>query len=297
MQVPGRSHRALRAMFALGAMLAFARIACSPLENALATVIVKAPRRGSPAPAEPELGEVRVAVGPPAATLSLAVVDPPERAKATVFVLHGIRGSKVESGMRIWSEMLTAAGFRVILVDLRGHGRSTGDDLSYGVLESRDLAQVLDAVEARGLRIGSVGVMGNSYGAAAALEWAGRDARVHAVVAVSPFASLRSVVPAYAVLPLPSGFVNEVIDRGGQQGHFDPDEASPVVAITHTTSPVLLIHGEDDRRIPSAHSQQIFAAGKEHAELVLVPGAGHRSIVEHPLLRERATSWFARYLL
>ncbi|WP_394841116.1 alpha/beta fold hydrolase [Pendulispora brunnea] len=284
-------------MLALGAVLALGRLACSPIENALATVIVKAPRRGAPAPAA-EPGEVRVAVGPPAATLSLAVVDPPANAaRATVFVLHGIRGSKVESGMRAWSEMLTGAGFRVILVDLRGHGRSTGDDLSYGVLESRDLAQVLDAVEARGLRIGSVGVIGNSYGAAAALEWAARDARVHAVVAVSPFASLRAVVPAYAVVPLPSDFVNEVIDRGGQQGHFDPDEASPVVAITHTGSPVLLMHGEDDRRIPAAHSQRIFAAGKDHAELVLVPGAGHRSIVEHPVVRERATSWFARYLL
>jgi dipeptidyl aminopeptidase/acylaminoacyl peptidase len=286
----------VRVVLALGVVWGFGHLASPPIENAVAAFIVKAPRRGVPAP-DPEPGEVRVPVGPPEATLSLAVLDPPARAKATVFVLHGIRATKFDADMRRWAEMLTDAGFRVILVDLRGHGRSTGDTLSYGVFESRDLTQVLDVVEARDLRIGSVGVMGISYGGATAIQWAARDARVHAVVAVAPFASLRTAVPAYAIVPLPSDFLNESIDRAGQRGGFDPDEASPVVAITRTASPVLLIHGKDDRRIPVEHSEQIFAAGKGHAELVLVPWAGHRSIVDHSIVRERAPAWFARYLL
>lgn len=286
----------MRVVLALGVLWGFGHLASPPLENAIAAFIVKAPRAGVPAP-DPEPGEMRVAVGPPDATLSLAVLDPPARANATVFVLHGIRATKTDADMRRWAEMLAASGFRVVLVDLRGHGRSTGDTLSYGVFESRDLTQALDALEARDLRIGSVGVMGISYGAAAAIQWAARDARVRAVVAVAPFASLRTVVPAYAIVPLPSDFLNESIDRAGQRGGFDPDEANPVVAIAHTTSRVLLIHGKDDRRIPAQHSEQIFAAGKDHAELVLVPWAGHRSIVDHSIVRERATAWFARYLL
>jgi len=259
-----------------------------------ASAIVVAPNRGAPAPA-PIDGELVVTVGPPAATLSLQIIDArTPRVRATVFVLHGVRANK--KSMRGWGRMLAAAGFRAVLVDLRGHGRSTGDWLSYGVVESRDLAQALDALDASGLRIGSVGVMGISYGAATAIEWAGNDRRIRAVVAVAPFASLRAVVPGYAPVLLPASFVTGAIDLAGREGGFDPDEASPVVAIARTQAPVLLIHGQNDRRIPSWHSQRIFVAGKDHAELLLVPGAGHDSITDESVVRERAPAWFARYL-
>jgi pimeloyl-ACP methyl ester carboxylesterase len=268
-------------------------LACQPLQHWGASAIVVAPNRGVAAPAR-ALGELTVAVGPPAATLSLEIIDASSRPLGTVFLLHGIRSDK--TSMRGWGRMLADAGFRAVLVDLRGHGRSTGDWLSYGVVESRDLAQALDALEARGLRIGSVGVMGISYGAATAIEWAGSDPRISAVVAVAPFASLREVVPGYSPLPLPATFVNGAIDMAGRQGGFDPDKASPVDAISRTRAHVLLVHGEADGRIPPWHSQQIFDRGRDHAELLLVPGAGHGSIGDEPILLARAPGWFVRYL-
>jgi pimeloyl-ACP methyl ester carboxylesterase len=238
---------------------------------------------------------MRVDVGPPAAILSLAMIDAPNP-RATVFVLHGIRDSK--ESMRGWGEMLAEAGYRAILVDLRGHGRSTGDALTYGVTESADLSQVLDALGERKLVVGRVGVMGNSYGAATAIQWAGHDPRVDAVVAVAPFASLREVVPGYLPLPLPTNFVNRVIDLAAIRGGFDPDAASAVEAIRRTHAAVLLIHGRDDRRIPSWHSERIYAAGAKHAHLVLVEGAGHESVTRAPETRlaERSSRWFESYL-
>jgi len=267
-------------------------VSCQPLQYLAASAIVVAPNRGAAA-SKPIDGELAVMVGPPNATLSLEIIDG-ESPHGTVFVLHGIRADK--RSMRGWGRMLAAAGLRAVLVDLRGHGRSTGDWLSYGVVESRDLAQVLDAVEARGLRAGSVGVMGISYGAAVAIEWAGSDPRIEAVVAVAPFASLRSVVPGYAPIPLPASFVSGAIDMAGRRGAFDPDSASAVVAIARCHAPVLLVHGQDDHRIPAWHSQLILAAGREHTELLLVPGAGHRSIADDPVIGERAPAWLAQHL-
>jgi pimeloyl-ACP methyl ester carboxylesterase len=267
-------------------------VGCEPLRQWGADAIVRAPNHGTLAPARSE-GELFVTVGPPTATLSLEIVDSKVAPRGTVFLLHGIRADR--SQVRGWAGMLADAGFRAVLVDLRGHGRSTGDWLSYGVVESRDLAQALDALAERGLVAGHVGVMGFSYGASTAIEWAGQDTRIAAVVAVAPFSSLRAVVPGYAPL-FPTSFVESAVDAAGREAGFDPDEASPARSIRRTTAAVLVIHGEDDGSIPPWHSKQICAAGANHAELVLVPGEGHRSILDAAVVRGRGSDWFRRYL-
>src|SRR5262249_9230684 len=125
-----------------------------------------------PPPLAPlEARAIRVEVGPPRASLSLLIVDrPAPSSRATVLVLHGIRDRK--ESMLGWGRGLAEIGYRAVLVDGRGHGRSSGDFLTYGVVEARDLSRVLDALEARGLVAGRVGAMGVSYGAATAVEWA-----------------------------------------------------------------------------------------------------------------------------
>jgi len=206
-----------------------------------------------------------------------------------VLVLHGIRDSR--ASMLGWASLLGGAGFRAVLVDLRGHGRSTGATLSYGVFDARDLTRVLDDLEARGLRVGHVGALGVSYGAATAIEWAGADPRVERVVAIAPFASLAEVVPGYAPVSLPELFVRRSIALAGTMGGYDPALASPRDAITHTRAPVLLFHGVQDDRIPYWHSREIAAAAPDHAEVVLVDGANHDTVGEDPDLRRRAVSW------
>jgi pimeloyl-ACP methyl ester carboxylesterase len=297
------NHGALKVVGMRRRPLALAVIVCAlgaalgwrPAREAGISAMVIAPNHGI-AGFETVPGELRVDVGPPAASLSLEIVEP-RSAAGTVFVLHGIRAGK--QWMRGWGTMLADAGFRAVLVDLRGHGRSTGDFMSYGVVEARDLSQTLDALEERGLVAGRVGAMGTSYGAATAIEWAGIDPRVTAVVAVAPYESLRAVVPGYAPVPLPASFVDGCIDEAGARAGFDPDLASPLAAIAKTRAPVLLVHGRSDERIPFAHSEHLFAAAPDHAELVLVPGAGHESIMNDTSgdIRTRAPRWFRDYLL
>lgn len=286
---------AKRRIVAIGVIVfvgASSLLARRPLQRAAAHVIVTAPNQGKTGP-PPLPGEIRVDVGPPRASLSITVMDASTgTARGTVFLLHGIRDRK--DSMRRWGQMLADSGFRAVLVDLRGHGRSTGDFLSYGVVEARDLVQTLDALTSRGVALGPAGVMGLSYGAATAIEWAGIDGRIGAVVAIAPFASLRAVAAGYVPIQLPSSFVNGAVDLAGAAGSFDPDEASPVGAITRTHAQVLLIHGDDDARIPYWHSALIAAAGRDHAELVRVMGVGHNAIVADPdgTIARRAPAWF-----
>jgi pimeloyl-ACP methyl ester carboxylesterase len=265
-----------------------------PIEDVAALAIIRAPNAGRP-PAPPKDGELRIDVGPPAATLSVWMIAA-RQPRGTVFVLHGIRDSK--EAMHNWAAVLAGAGYRVVLVDLRGQGRSTGDALTFGVIESRDLARALDVLGERTGNLGPVGVMGLSYGGATAIQWAGRDPRIDAVVAVAPFASLREVVPGYLPFRASDGFVGKAIDRAGALGGFDPDEASPVAAIRRARAHVLLVHGRADRRIPPWHSERIRAAGDGHAELLLVAGAGHDTVSgsRRANLASNSLAWFGARL-
>jgi pimeloyl-ACP methyl ester carboxylesterase len=206
----------------------------------------------------------------------------PPAPRGTVFVLHGVRDHK--ESMIGWGRALAAEGYRAVLVDARGHGRSSGDYLSYGVVEARDLGAVLDALAPRG-PLGRVGAFGVSYGAATAIEWAGVDSRVSAVVAVAPFASLRAVVPGYARLlvpgvgeRIPAFLLARAVARAGIIGAFDPEQASPSEAASRTRAPILLVHGGADQHIPPSHSEVIHARALDHSEVILVPGEDHVSI-------------------
>ena len=100
--------------------------------------------------------EFRVNVGTEEEPLELLVqiVDPADAAppRGTVLVLHGV----VSSGraMLPHTRRLAHHGYRAVLVDLRGHGKSDGQYLTYGVQESDDLVRVIDALETRRLVYG-----------------------------------------------------------------------------------------------------------------------------------------------
>ncbi len=112
-------------------------------DGPLATMMVSTPNRfnppvgeGNPLPPIEAIGtdqQFTVCVGPPKAVLSVSVVEPscgtnPESTKGTILVVHGIFGRSVT--MLHTAHRLAEAGYRAVLVDLRGHGRSTGEYLA-----------------------------------------------------------------------------------------------------------------------------------------------------------------------
>jgi pimeloyl-ACP methyl ester carboxylesterase len=250
--------------------------------------------------------QMRVDVGPPAASLHLFVIEPTDGSppRGTVLVLHGINDQK--RTMVGLGREFAGHGYRSVLVDLRAHGRSSGQWLSFGVVESRDLSQVLDALQAAGLASGAVGVFGPSFGGGIAVEFAGHDERVKAVVSVCGFTSMRDVTPGVVRMYAPvvgwliaDSSIQRAITEAGHVGGFDPDEASPIDAIRRTRAQVLLIHGKNDRKIPPAQSQRLHDAAPDHSRLILLDGHDHDSILAGDsagvVLRE-SLDWFDRWL-
>ncbi|MCY2962180.1 MAG: alpha/beta fold hydrolase [Planctomycetota bacterium] len=229
--------------------------------------------------------EFRVEVGTAEEPLSLSVeiIEPPEDLsppKGTVLVLHGV-ASNAKFMLR-HGRMLAHHGYRAVLVDLRGHGKSEGTRLTYGVLESDDLMRVIDELENRNLVAGQLGALGVSYGATTAIHLAGKDPRIKSVVAVAPFSTMRDVVPDFGrtVLPgvgslVPDETLDAAITRAGAQGHFDPDLSNACEAIQRTEARVLIIHGKEDWMVPTYHGRRLHEAAPENSELVLLPWTGH----------------------
>jgi pimeloyl-ACP methyl ester carboxylesterase len=244
--------------------------------------------------------ELRVDVGPPAATLAIAIAEPASRpVRGTVVVLHGIRDSK--TSMLGLGRSFSDAGYRAVLVDLRGHGESTGDYLSFGAREGRDLVQVVERLTTEGLLALPLGVYGPSYGGAAALQLARHEPRVRAIVTVATFTRMRDIVPLYAARVAPSWFVtrrdlDDAMDRAGAHGGFRPDDSDSVAAISETKAQVLLLHGRADANIPWQHGEALHSAAPTHSRLIVVEGKDHGSIMSDETATRESLAWFDRWL-
>lgn len=298
-------------------VLAFARPAAGQAGAPLSELILSTPNRCNPLVGQsnplPTLEALAgadehflVQVGPPEASLSVNVFEPAGVARgpqATVLIIHGIYARGL--WMLRTAEYLTKAGYRAVLVDLRGHGRSTGQFLTFGIQESKDLSQVIDALQQRGLIAGKLGVYGISYGATTAIHLAGRDPRVAAVVAVAPFGSMREEVPQFARVmapglgwAIPEETYQQAIDEAGRRGQFDPELADATKAIRQTTAPVLLIHGTNDWVVPHRNGVRLHEAARDHSELVSIPALGHIALWCDPTgeVAARTRAWFDRWL-
>lgn len=252
--------------------------------------------------------EMYVQVGPPGALLRTWIVEPDDETlrpdgqpRGTIFVLHGFRNQAF--WMRDKAHRFAEEGYRAVLVDLRGHGGSSGGFISYGAQESKDLVKVADALKREGLLSGPIGVWGISMGGSTAIQWAGRDERISAVVAVAPFTKMSAIVPVAVRTMLPVGgwFMSDeeirtIMHQAALEAGFDPAEADALRAIQKTKAPVLILHGTWDAVVPPEHGEQLHEAAPDHSELVQLGWTGHVSAHFNDEALGRAVGWFNEHL-
>lgn len=283
----------------------------------LAEVIASVPNRINPWPADTNplppierlLGvdqQFWVKVGPPEASLSVSLVESRVKGqtpRGTILMLHGVLDRSAQMLPAAWG--MAESGYRAVLVDLRGRGRSSGKYMTFGLQEAKDLSQVIDEIERRGLLAGKLGVYGISYGATTSIHLAAVDRRVRAVVAIEPFSSAREEVPHFARVVAPGigslisdKTYQDSLDEAGRIAHYDPDQADAVKAIRQTSAPVLLMHGANDWIVPHEQSERLHAAALDHSELILVPYLGHVAMWVDPggQVAQRSHAWFDRWI-
>lgn len=193
-------------------------------------------------------------------------------------LFHGYRGNGVRefSGNHRLAEKL---GFNSIVVDGRGHGKSCGHTISFGIRERYDcLAWARFARDTFGPDT-PVFLSGISMGAATVLmaSQLRLPGNVVGITADCPYSSPGGIIRKVSRdMKLPPWLSYPFVVIGALvYGRFCIWKSSPVKAVAHTRIPILLIHGEDDRFVPCDMSREIFEACEGKAELVTVPEAGH----------------------
>ncbi len=196
--------------------------------------------------------------------------------RGLVVLLHGY--GVAGFAMLPWAFLLAQEGWRCVLVDLRGHGRSTGKQIYFGTQEIQDLSALLDQLGAGRNLAQPVCVVGHSYGAVLALRWKLRDPRLDKVVAMSPYADLASAAQnirqQYAPW-VPKSFVTAGLHKLPELLHVPERELNPDRWMEANHETALFVAGEADRIAPPDQVERLYELAGPGNKLLLVPRAAH----------------------
>jgi dipeptidyl aminopeptidase/acylaminoacyl peptidase len=200
----------------------------------------------------------------------------PGRRAEAVILIHGIDANR----MAVLPEaaVLADAGYHLLLLDLRGHGRSEGSEVTYGYREAWDVQAGADYLLARPA-VEQVGALGTSLGGAVVARAAAIDPRLAAVVIESSYSSLPdavedafdslSIFPKWPFAPL---LVTLAERRVGLE--ISQIDTARDLAAVHPR-PVLIIHGTEDHLFPPHHARKLYDTAREPKALWLIEGLGH----------------------
>ncbi len=190
-------------------------------------------------------------------------------------LLHGW-GGNAETLLPL-APPLQQAGFALLLVDARCHGRSDQDSFASMPRFAEDLDHAVDWLQQQDdVDPRRVAVIGHSVGAGAVLLAASRRADIAAAVSIAAFAHpqemMRRLLASKHIPYRPLGwyilrYVQYII------GHRF-DDIAPLATISRIRCPTLLVHGAEDTTVPVAEAHAIHAArGSAPAALKVVPGS------------------------
>lgn len=213
---------------------------------------------------------------------------------------------------RFTAPALRAAGYRVALTDLRGHGDSDATFTAYSDLETA--SDLIALIEELG---GPAVIVGNSMGAAAAVIVAAKRADlVNGLVLIGPFvrsartSAMQRLLLRVALAPLwaavswkaylpklyagrrPADFEayrSQVVASLHRPGHakafsrtthisHDPAEAR----LADVKASTLVVMGDKDPDFPDPKAEAAWIAEALHGEIVMVPEAGHYPQSQQP---------------
>ena len=199
-----------------------------------------------------------------------------------VILSHGYTDNRL--GSLKYVPIYLDLGFNCVIYDLRGHGENEPTFTTYGVLEGKDLALLIEDTRARHPEIARLGLHGESLGAATTITALKYQPKVNFVVADCGFSDIENVLrEGYKNAHVPV-FLADMADLGARLRYrYALKDMRPIDSLNANNIPVLFIHGEDDTFILPRNSQDMYDKTPGLRDIHLIPGAGHaESVLKAP---------------
>ncbi|WDQ34681.1 S9 family peptidase [Paenibacillus marchantiae] len=226
----------------------------------------------------------------------------------TILEIHG--GPHMMYGFTFMHEfqILAAQGYAVVYINPRG-GLGYGQQFvnacrgDYGGGDYRDLMEAMDYALSRYSFIDEsrLGVTGGSYGGFMTNWIVGHTDRFKAAVTQR---SISNWLSFYGVSDIGFFFTEDQIGGNAWDDTEKLWKHSPLAYVGNVSTPLLILHGEQDLRCPIEQAEQLYVAlkrRKQTTRFVRFPGANHElSRGGHPHLRvrrlEHIAGWFNKHL-
>ena len=202
-----------------------------------------------------------------------------DEGKKAVICFHGYTSEGLNDYGSL-SNYYLKHGFRMLLVDLRAHGKSEGEHIGFGNMDRLDGARWVDwMVEKAGSDV-QILLHGNSMGSATVCMMSGLELppQVKGIISDCAFTSMKDVfthvlhsmyhIPAFPMLQLADWANKKKVGYG-------LDDLSSAREVKKAKVPFLFIHGEDDVFVPCWMTEEIYKNCASPKTKLIVKGAGH----------------------
>ena len=235
---------------------------------------------------------------------SLIEVEENTDAKGVIIVFHGYRSF----GARDFCQQLPIlheAGYNIMLVDQRSHGKSEGKYICYGTKECNDaVLWRKKASELYGNEM-PIALFGLSMGGATVLMASGLlekdDPQVKCIIADCPFYDaygiIKHVLWKYNKI-YPQPIIHFVNFWTRFLADFNMHAPSCVDMASKSALPILMFHGKKDKFVPTSCSVKIANELGDRVKLVLIDEAQHAESIyyEKELYKKELITFLANHM-
>lgn len=200
-----------------------------------------------------------------------------------ILAIHGWNGRA--SMLRKMVEALVAQGYRVVVPDLPGHGKSEGDRYSF-----YDLGQALaDLFE----NLNFEAVIGHSAGGLILAIALARGLKAKCFIPVGSPASLARLLQSYVeITQMPDSALPYIARYYTRKYNLTPEEVGPCL-ISDLQVRTLVVHETSDWQISIDNAHELVEAARE-SELFLTTGRTHLSVLNAPEVHARVGAFISR---
>lgn len=223
-----------------------------------------------------------------------------EKTSQVIIFAPGRGGSRWNILRNAPIEYVYERNFDILLFDPRSTGKSEGEKYGYGYFEAKDIVHAVEFLKEK-KEATSIGVWGGSAGASAAIMAGLETPEIDAIVADSPYASLRIAVSNFGEkkeVKLTEALFPLYMEVAKLTLNFDIGKTNLLNRVKDLRTPCFLIHGTEDQILAPKNSQLLYESINSTKQLWLAEGAGH--VESYDLFpkeyKERVTAFFKKHM-